>query len=301
MASSFPDRNSPGRTVLQRRSPAKTNLRLKVTARRTDGYHELETLFIPLISPCDLITLDFTAPPGITVSSNHPGIPDGPGNICWKAADKYCRSADITPGLDISIDKNIPIAAGLGGGSANAATVLLLLQEYYQAIDDDALADIAVSVGADVPFFLHARPAVATGVGEKFTFLDFDPTTIPLVIAAPDFPVSAAWAYRHLTPGRVGPSEGMKDIIAAINAADWEKCAAFICNDLAAALYDKFPVMDMLRQSLLDAGALGAEVSGSGPSMFAIFPDHAAAAAGAARVKAMFEDQIRTFTAMQGV
>ena len=300
MASSFPDRSPVAGTVLARRSPAKTNLRLKITGKRPDGYHELETLFIPLQSPCDHITIRLDAAPGIVVSASVPDIPGGSGNICWKAVDKYCRAAGIAPQLDIYIEKHIPVAAGLGGGSANAATVLLLLQEHYRALDDHALAELAVSIGADVPFFLHCHPAVATGVGEKFTFLDFDPRTIPLVIAAPDFPVSAAWAYKHLKTERIGQAAGMDEIVSAIRRGDWQMCAALICNDLAFELYEKFPLMDMLRLALLDAGALGAEVSGSGPSMFAIFSDHKAAAAGAKQVREAFEGKVRTFVAMAG-
>ncbi|MDD3117772.1 MAG: 4-(cytidine 5'-diphospho)-2-C-methyl-D-erythritol kinase [Victivallales bacterium] len=299
MASSFPVDADASGTVRRRRSPAKTNLRLKVTSRRPDGYHELETLFIPLQCPADVVTIDFAARQnGIATASDDPTLPVNAANIAGKAAAAYCRTAGITPSMAIFIHKEIPVAAGLGGGSANAATVLLLLQEYYRALNGEQLAELAVTLGADVPFFLHSRPAVATGIGEKFTPATFDPTRLPLLIAAPDFPVSAAWAYRHLNPSAIGPAPGMTAMLAAIAAADWKRVGALLCNDLAAALYEKFPLLVHLRQELLTAGALGAEISGSGPSMLAIFADRAGAAAAATAIQTAFEGKIRTFVAM---
>lgn len=283
--------------ILQERmSPAKINLWLKVTGKRSDGYHELETLFMPLVRPGDTISLKIQPDvSGISISSTDSGLPCDAGNICWKAAELYFDAAGVTAGVAIHIDKQVPVAAGLGGGSANAAAVLLALQQHFKKLSKERLAEVAVKIGADVPFFLDNLPAMAEGVGEKLCPVDFDYRKLPLVIAAPDFPVSAAWAYRHLDPGRIGPKAGLQEMLDTLKNCDWEKCGALLHNDLAFALYEKFPILTMLKNVLLETGAFGAEVSGSGPTMFAICSDHAAAARLAEQINDRFEGKIRTF------
>ncbi len=283
--------------TIEKTSPGKINLRLKVTSRRSDGYHELDTLFIPLGAPADkLIVSVFPDENGITMKCSDSGLPTGLDNICCKAAMAYLNASGVKAGVSIDLEKIIPVAAGLGGGSSNAAAVLSALNERFQALTLDKLMGIAVSVGADVPFFIDGRPATAQGIGEKLDYLDFDAAEIPILIAAPDFPVSAAWAYQHLLPEHIGPAGNeTAEMVKAVKASDWEKVASLIHNDLAFALYDKFPIMTVLKSILRESGALNAEVSGSGPSMFAVYPDKAACIKAADAVKQEFGSGLRTF------
>lgn len=281
------------------RSPAKVNLFLKVTGKRTDGYHELETLFLPLETPADEIVIHARpAGQGLSLGSTMPELPLDQGNICWKAAAAWCAAAGVAPDFHIHIAKVVPVAAGLGGGSANAATVLLGLNRHYAArpLSPEVLAEIAVKIGADVPFFLAARPAVARGIGEQLDYLDFDPAAIPILVVAPDFPVSAAWAYRHLDPAAIGPAPGELDrMLEAIRSRDWQACGRLLRNDLAAALFDKFPLLTMLRDDLLAGGACGATVSGSGPSLFAVCPDRNQAETLAGMLQEKYGNSLRSF------
>ncbi len=283
--------------TIEKNSPAKVNLRLKVTSRRSDGYHELDTLFIPLSSPADKLTINIIShDSGISLNSSDSGLPTGPDNICCKAVQAYLKASGIKAGVSIELKKIIPVAAGLGGGSSNAAAVLSALNEHFQALPVEKLMAVAVSIGADVPFFINGRPATAQGIGEQLDYLDFDAAQIPVLVAAPDFPVSAAWAYQHLTPENIGPAGNETvDMVAAVKVSDWEKVASLIHNDLAFALYDKFPIMTVLKAILLDSGALNAEVSGSGPSMFAIYPDKDTCRKAAEAVKQEFGSGLRTF------
>lgn len=135
------------------RTPSKINLFLKVTERCEDSYHNIETLFMPLDNPADNIQIDFESCTGISISCGTPGVPCDQRNICWKVADEYARQYDITPSWNIYIEKNIPIAAGMGGGSSDAAAVLRILNEHYEKASNKELAVIALNCGADVPFF----------------------------------------------------------------------------------------------------------------------------------------------------
>jgi len=280
------------------RSPAKVNLYLKVTAKRADGYHELETLFLPLETPADEIGIRDNFPgQGLSISSNNGDLPLDERNICWKAAVAWCAAAGKAPDFHLHIEKIVPVAAGLGGGSANAATVLQALNRHYNCpVDDVRLAEMAVRIGADVPFFLNARPAVARGVGELLTYLDFDPLAVPVLVVAPDFPVSAAWAYKHLSPATIGHNPGELDALpAALRQRDWAACGRLIRNDLAAALYGKFPWLALLRRDLLGLGACGAEVSGSGPSLFAVCASRTEAERIARELQLKHPGSLRTF------
>ncbi len=241
-------------------APAKINLRLKVTARRVDGYHELETVFLPLSEPADLVELTIV-PGGLSFSCSEPSL-GGDDNLCCKAAKLYSAASGIAPEWRFHLTKNIPVAAGLGGGSSDAAAVLRLLNRRYQALSGEELAAMALRLGADVPFFLDPRLALATGVGEKLTPLKMEIPNMSLLLVNPGFPVSAAWAYRHLDPATIGPAPEAG-----------ENLLADIYNDLEPAVLAKFPILVHLKELLLECGATTACMSGSGPTFFALFAD----------------------------
>lgn len=255
------------------KTPAKINLFLKVTGRCENSYHSLRTLFLPLDEPADEITIDFTAVPGIAISCAMPGVPSDERNLCWKAANEYAGLAEISPNWQITVSKNIPVAAGMGGGSSDAAAVLRILNGRYRKLSDKDLAAAARRCGADVPFFLSPRPALASGIGDIFEYPEIDFPEIPLLLINPGFPISAAWAYGNLTAENIGemPTELEQNILDALRRADLKKLSALIFNDLAAACCGKFPLLKTLKAELLEAGAAAAEITGSGPTLFALF------------------------------
>ncbi len=250
---------------LREAAPAKINLQLKVTARRPDGYHELQISFLPLLELCDEIELEFK-PDQLRVRCAGSGVPQDGDNICGRAACAYLLAARIPCEWIFTIHKKIPVAAGLGGGSSDAAAVLRMLNRHYQALSEEKLFELAAGLGADVPFFLNPRPASATGVGEKLVPLDFKLPELPLLLVNPAFPVSAAWAYRHLDPVLIGPGK-------PLHGGSLDEIAAQVRNDLEFAVIEKFPLLRMIRRTMFEQGAAAACVSGSGPTMFALCRD----------------------------
>jgi len=259
-------------------SPSKINLFLKIAGKLPNGYHEIDTVFLPLDTPSDEIDLTFCNQGGIKITSSVANIPCDERNLCWKAVEVYSERAGVDISCSMHIEKRIPIAAGMGGGSSNAATVLSVLNDKYKLLSDNELAEVALSLGADVPFFLKPHLSSATGVGEKLVPVDFEYQLIPVVIVAPHFPVSAAWAYKHCCVADDVDVKGqMAEILDAVKVNDLEKVASLVRNDLAIPLYSKFPVLSSLKEQILYSGALCAEVSGSGPTMFGICESHEAA------------------------
>jgi 4-diphosphocytidyl-2-C-methyl-D-erythritol kinase len=254
-------------------TPSKINLFLKVTERCEDSYHHIETLFMPLDNPADNIRIDFDSAPEISINCNTPGVPCNQSNICWKAADVYARKYNIAPSWNIYIEKNIPVAAGMGGGSSDAAAVLRILNDYYQKAGNKELAAIALKCGADVPFFLNPRPALASGRGEVFSYPELEFKKIPLLLVNPGFPISAAWAYQNLSTENIGelPDNFTGKFLDALEKRDLKALAGMVRNDLAIAAYKKFPVLSILKQELTGSGAVVAEITGSGPTLFALF------------------------------
>ena len=255
-------------------APSKINLFLHVTGRRSDGYHELETLFFPLRSPADSVTLERTSGPGIVLLSDRPDIPTDRRNLCVKALFAFCQAAGIEPeGFAIELKKSIPVAAGMGGGSSDAAAVLLLMQKMFpEKIPADGLAEIALAIGADVPYFLNPVPAVASGIGEKLTPVEGLPEELPILIDAPAFPVSAKWAYKHRIAVPPPAPDQLNDLIRRLRARDFSAAADLMHNDLEEAVFQKFPILAKRKADLLSAGACRVMMTGSGPTLFAMFP-----------------------------
>lgn len=258
--------------IAEAKAVSKLNLFLKVTARRPDRYHDLQTLFLPLACPADRVSIDFDAAPGIRVKSSLPGLPENLENLAGRAALAYAEAGRLTPSWTIRIEKSIPVAAGMGGGSSDAGTVLSLLAARYGRVPEKELAALALTLGADVPFFLAPRAAVATGVGEQIVPVE-GMLTIPLLLVVnPHFPVSAKWAYANLDRARIGADgeRRLPRLIDALRAGDAEATAGLLHNDLAFALYGKFPLLRQLRDFMNANGALNSQITGSGPTMFAV-------------------------------
>jgi 4-diphosphocytidyl-2-C-methyl-D-erythritol kinase len=270
---------------------AKINLYLDVLGRRPDGYHDIATVFMPLTAPADVITLAFECEGGLHVTCDHPAVPQDEGNLCWQAASAFAHEARLEPAWRLAIEKHIPVAAGLGGGSADAAAVLLALNHRYPGrIDAARLAELAAGLGADVPFFLRPEPALGQGTGGQLSPV---PCRRPLevVLANPGFPVSAAWAYAHRARVPVATAPSLEDLLAALADGRLAAVAALTYNALEYAVLDKFPLVRLLRDGLLEYGCLCAHVSGSGPTVYGLCQDGAGPAI-AARLGALYGDAV---------
>ena len=272
------------------RSGCKLNWFLKVIGKRPDGYHDIATLFQYLPYPSDGITLDTDAAPGIRVSCGSCDLPQDLDNLAGKAAAAYAEVSGIAPCWSVEIVKGVPAAAGLGGGSADAGTVLRLLNAHYHALEEGALCRLAAGLGADVPFFLAPGLVFAEGIGEKMTRFA-PPEVLPdILIVNPGFPVSAKWAYTHLESSRKSPPRPgeVERLLEALARKDVTALAKAMHNDLEYALYEKFPLLNVIREELYASGAAGVLVSGSGSSLFAVFADSASRKAAALRMKELF-------------
>lgn len=272
-------------TIGKIKAPSKINLYLKVKGKREDGYHEIESLFVPLDEPSDEITILESLTAGIIIDSDSNNIPLDETNICYKAAMEFAKFANIEPRWNIHIEKNIPVAAGLGGGSSDAAAVLKILNDNVQDIGQEHIAKLAKSIGADVPFFLDPIPSVVTGIGEKLNPVKLE-TSLDIVLVNPLFPVSAKWAYEKSSKflnfrfssknSRVPSSElgntgyGVDELIDILNAGG---IPDNIVNDLAPAVFEKFPIMGILSDKMKEYGAKCVGMSGSGPTLFGICGD----------------------------
>ena len=257
-------------------TPAKINLHLEVLGKRQDGYHEIETLFYPLAWLRDDVSLEILAPSTgkIEVECDDPSVPDGEENLCHKAAAKFAEAAGVEPSWRIGIRKRIPVAAGLGGGSSDAAATLRLLDAYVKRLEERELRGIAVSLGADVPFFLDPRPSIGRGLGDILEPVESN-IELNILLVNPKFPVSAAWAYTHLDREVSLEATSLREsrLLEALRAGNPDLLPLEIRNDLAPALTRKFPLLQMLLDDLRSLGALTVGVSGSGPTVFAIFAD----------------------------
>lgn len=260
-------------------APCKINLYLDVLGRRADGYHEIVTVFLPLPAPSDDVEVRPAEPGRLRVVCPHRGVPEGPGNLCWRAAAEFAREAGLEPGWEIVVSKRIPVAAGLGGGSSDAAAVLRLLAQLVPGVlNGDRLRSVAARLGADVAFFLDPRPALGRGIGEVLTPVACG-GPLDVVLVNPGFPVSAAWAYAHRGRVPVPPAPPVEGLLGALARGSVEDIARLAYNALEHAVLDKFPLLRMLQASLVEQGCLCAHVSGSGPTVYGICPEGAAAAA----------------------
>ena len=282
------------------RAPAKINLGLRVLGRRPDGYHELESLFAPLALADDL-EIELGGAPGVRLcvkGEAAAGIPADAHNLAWRAAEAFAKAAGLGEGIALQLVKRVPSPAGLGGGSSDAGAVLRGLSELVPGrIAGPELERIALALGADVPFFLRPTPALVEGIGERVRPVSGVPE-LPVVLAHP------------------GPGLATRDVYAAFDAADsltaptptptmrallalgeesgtarvrWpddsdDRLRSLVRNDLEPAASRLCPMVVRLREELSKTGARAVGMSGSGPTLYAIYASMEAAAEARARI-----------------
>ncbi len=247
------------------KAPAKVNYRLEVLRKRPDGYHDLR-MIMQRIDLSDDIEISLDGPAGISVECDSAAVSGGKDNIAWRAAHSLLSYAGRDAGVHISIVKRIPVAAGLGGGSSDAAAVLMGLNQLLEiGCSDEKLMEIGVSLGADVPFFIFKKTALAEGVGEKLSAVEGLPP-VWLVLVNPNIHVSTAWVYQNLTLTKRTYDYKLPKFSNKI-----DDICSILENDLESVTIPRFPVIREIKDRLHECGARGVLMSGSGPTVFSIF------------------------------
>jgi 4-diphosphocytidyl-2-C-methyl-D-erythritol kinase len=269
--------------TLEKQSPCKVNLLLNILGKRPDGFHELETVMHP-VKLFDRLSFRRTGS-SIELTCSDPTLPVDRTNLVHRAAAAFVEAAGVKDGIAIHLEKGIPMAAGLGGGSGNAATTLLGLNELLGSLlPMQRLHELAATIGSDVPFFLQSKPAIATGRGERIQPLDFFPALkgAALLLIHPGFGVATAWAYQNLTRfpealnGRQGRAE---NLVRLLNTFDLNTAVGEFYNSLEAPVLEKYPLLEIYQEFLREQGAAVALMSGSGSTTFGIFTSESAAKA----------------------
>jgi 4-diphosphocytidyl-2-C-methyl-D-erythritol kinase len=259
-------RKPPAARRIEVSAAAKVNLTLEVLGKRDDGYHDIATVLQAVDLSDRLVLEDADA---LELHTDAPGVPADTTNLALRAAHALREAAGVDRGVRIRLDKRIPVAAGLGGGSSDAAAVLLALDRLWGLGWPVArLAEVAVGLGMDVPFFLGGGAAAGTGRGERLEPLAS--TALALVLVNPGVPMSTAESYRRVHPGLYTGGERTHAMAAALRTRQPARVAACLYNALEQAVSPTAPDIERMRAALLAAGALGAAMSGSGSTVFGV-------------------------------
>jgi len=248
---------------------AKINLSLDVLNKREDGYHNLQ-MIMQTIQLHDTISIH-EIPSGVEIKCDAPYVPNNSTNIAYKAAEAMINKYNLDAGVRIVIEKKIPVAAGLAGGSTDAAAVLKGINILFNlGIEQNELMQIGKTLGADVPYCVMGGTALAEGIGEKLTPLA-PLGKIPIILIKPKVGVSTAWVYKTLELDKVSKRPNTEKIISAIVKKDIKYIAENMCNVLEEVTINKYPIIEKIKKNLLHKGAIGSMMSGSGPTVFGIF------------------------------
>lgn len=246
----------------------KVNLTLDVQGRRADGYHLLSSV-MQSISLADTITLQ-KAPQGITIQSDHPLVPNDQDNICWRAAQAFLSQSGIATGVKIELTKAIPVAAGLGGGSADAAAVLYGLNQLYGTdLSLGKLQTIGLTIGADVPFCLQGGTCLVEGIGEVVTPVEPFPQT-NIVLVKPEASVSTAEIYKKVDSSSHGGTSTRR-LLAFLQGDQSVSLDSVLENALESVTETLVPAVALWKSRLREHGAVASLMSGSGPTVFGLF------------------------------
>ena len=258
------------------RALAKINLALDVLGKREDGYHEVR-MVMQTLNIFDKLNVRVTREPGIRIVTNLSYLPVNENNLVYKAARMMMEEFEILEGLSIDLYKYIPAAAGMAGGSSEAAAVIFAMNKLFRlGLTLDKMMDRGVKIGADVPYCLMRGTALAEGIGERLTRLPACPPCFVLV-AKPPVNVSTKFVYGNLKADELTYHPDVDGFIEAMAAGDFYGMADLMGNVLETVTVPAYPVIDQLKQFMLEHGAIGAMMSGSGPTVFGLYTDLTAA------------------------
>lgn len=253
------------------KSYAKINLTLDVLERLENGYHSVKMVMQPL-NLFDIVIVK-KSPNGILVKTNIKCLPQDNSNIAYKAAELFFEKTGLNGGASIKITKNIPIAAGLAGGSGNAAAVLCALNLLYNArLSETELLDMGLLLGADVPYCIKNTTSLAEGIGERLTDLPKIPG-IPVVLVTPPVSIKTGNIYSRIDSAKNLPRIDTDGMISALRSFDVPKIGEKLANVMQTVTIDDCPEISDIKSKMLKMGAVGSVMSGSGPSVFGIFVD----------------------------
>lgn len=260
---------------LELKARAKINLSLDILKKRPDGYHEVK-MIMQTLELHDSVVIE-KIDNGIEVYCNSPFVPSNSQNIASKAAELVLSKYGIKNGVKISINKKIPVAAGLAGGSSNAAVVFKGLNELFSlGINEEELMVLGKQIGADVPYCIKGGTMLSEGIGEILTKISKMPKTNILLIK-PKIGVSTAWVYKNFDILKVKSRPQTDLLIKAISDNDIHYLASNMANVLESVTIPKYPIIDVIKKKMINEGAIGSMMSGSGPTVFGVFMDIKAA------------------------
>ena len=254
------------------RALAKINLGLDILRKREDGYHEVR-MIMQTIQMYDVLKMKKVKKPGISLSVNYPYIPSDERNLVYKAAKLLMDEFQVKEGVDICLEKFIPVAAGMAGGSSDAAAAMVGINRLFKlGLSERELMDRAVNIGADVPYCIMRGTALAEGIGEKLTRIAQIPDCFVL-IGKPGISVSTKMAYESLQLDKISSHPDIDGMIRDIENGDLLTLTEKMGNVFEPGIIEKYPVIGEIKDLMEDNGALKAMMSGSGPTVFGIFDD----------------------------
>ena len=280
-----------------KKAPAKINLAIDVLRKRPDGYHDV-VMIMQSVALYDTITVKPIRGGKITVTTDSNFVPVGSDNIVYKVAELLKNKYNVKDGVEIQIEKNIPVAAGLAGGSTDAAaTIKLLNKAWGLKMSKVEVLEIAKKIGSDVPFCIEGGTALAEGLGEKLTSIKPLPECF-ILLAKPEINISAKEVYEGIDIEEIKERPDIKGMIENLNKGNLPDVASKLCNVLENVTVKKCPQIPNIKEKLIEYGALGSVMSGSGPTVFGIFDDQSKAYYAYDHVKSMVNEifVVKTFS-----
>lgn len=265
---------------ITRKAYAKINLGLDVIRRRPDGYHEVK-MIMQTVGICDILTFRKSGRQdgAVTLFLDKKGLPCGKENLVYRAAELLTRTHGLRDGVEITLEKRIPIAAGMAGGSTDAAAVFHGMNELFGlSMSLQEMKDLGVGIGADVPYCIQGGTALSEGIGEILTALPSPPAAY-LLIAKPDISVSTKFVYENLHADRLQSHPDIDGMVQALERGSLEGIVSRMENVLETVTVREYPVIQTLKDIMRREGALNALMSGSGPTVFGVYKTREAAEA----------------------
>ena len=257
---------------LQLKAYGKINLALDVLRKREDGYHDLD-MIMQMVDVYDDIIIEKNNINDIVVKTDKAVLSNGKDNLAYMAAKTLMDEFGISQGVIITINKRIPIAGGMAGGSSDCATTMIGINQMFDlGLDKKALMERGVKLGADVPYCILGGTAIARGIGEVLTPLK-TPPQCHVIIAKPPVSVSTAFVYGHIRPNQIKKHPDVEKMVEAINNQDLKMLAGLLSNVMEEVTIPEYPIIQDIKEVMLENGALNSIMSGSGPTVFGLYDD----------------------------